>query len=148
MLPKVSRTFHGRDVFSPAAAHLARGRPPSEFGPEIQGYALPEFAKPYLRKGELFGEVLHIDDFGNVVSNLSSKDLEKMGIGEGCSVHVKLRGKTLVLKLCSAYGEVPAKKPLAIIGSGDFLEISVNQGNASRAFKVNIGDSLRVSLNY
>jgi len=148
MLPKVSRTFHGRDVFSPAAAHLARGCSPSEFGPEIHDYALPEFAKPHMRNGELLGEVLHIDDFGNVVSNISSKDLEKMGIREGCSLHVKLRDKTLVLKLCSAYGEAPAKKPLAIIGSGDFLEVSVNQGNASRAFKVKVGDSLRVSLNY
>jgi len=148
MLPKVSRTFHGRDVFSPAAAHLARGFPPSEFGPEIHDYALPEFAKPYMRKGELLGEVLHIDDFGNVVSNISVKDLEKMDIREDRTLHVKLRDKTLALKLCSAYGEVPAKKPLGIIGSSDFLEISINKGNASKAFKVKIGDSVRVLLNY
>jgi len=148
MLSKVSRTFHGRDVFSPAAAHLAIGTQPSEFGPEIHDYTLPEFAKPYMRKGELLGEVLHIDDFGNVVSNISAKDLEKMDIREDRTLRVKLRGKTLALKLCSAYGEVPAKKPLGIIGSSDFLEISINKGNASKAFKVKIGDSVRVLLNY
>lgn len=148
MLRRVSRTFHGRDVFSPAAAHLARGCPPSEFGPEIHDYALPEFAKPYVRKGELLGEVLHIDDFGNIVSNISAEDLEKMDIRDGCPLHVKLRGKTLALKLCSAYGEVPAKKPLGIIGSSDFLEISINKGDASKAFKVKIGDSIRVLPNY
>ena len=146
MLPRVSRTFHGRDIFAPVAAHLARGRSPSEFGPEIQDYALPEFAKPHVGEGELLGEVLHIDGFDNIVSNISAEDLEKMGICEGCSLRVKLDGKTLTLKLCSAYGEVPAKTPLAIIGSSDFLEVSVNQGSASRTFKAKIGDPLRVSL--
>ena len=146
MLTQVSRTFHGRDIFAPVAAHLAKGKTASEFGPEIQDYALPEFAKPHARKGELFGEVLHIDDFGNVVSNISEEDLEKTGIREGGSLRVKLDDKTLTLKLCSAYGEVPAKTPLAIIGSNDFLEVSINQGSASRIFKAKIGDSLRVSL--
>jgi len=144
MLPQVSRTFHGRDVFSQAAAHLARGCPPSEFGPEIHDYALPEFAKPYVKKGGLLGEVLHIDDFGNIVSNISAVDLEKMGVREGSLLHVKLRGKTWALKFCSAYGEVPAKKPLGIIGSSDFLEISINKGNASKVFKAKIGDSVCV----
>ena len=146
MFPRVSRTFHGRDIFAPVAAHLAKGNSPSAFGPEIQNYALPEFAKPCVRKGELFGEVLHIDDFGNVVSNISEEDLEKMGIHEGGSLRVKLDDKTLTLKLCSAYGEVPAKTPLTIIGSNDFLEVSINQGSASRIFKAKIGNPLRVSL--
>jgi hypothetical protein len=145
MLPRISRTFHGRDIFAPVAAHLARGSPPSEFGPEIRDYVLPEFAKPRVGKGELLGEVLYIDGFGNVVSNISAKDLEKTGIREGFFLNVELEGKTLALKLCSAYGEVPVKKPLAIIGSSDFLEISVNQGNASKVFKAKIGDSVRVS---
>jgi S-adenosylmethionine hydrolase len=146
MLPRVSRTFHGRDIFAPVAAHLAKGNPPSEFGQEIQDYAFPGFAKPHVRKSELFGEVLHIDDFGNVISNISAKDLEKIGMYEGRSLRVKLEDKTLTLKLCSAYGEVPARTPLAIIGSSDFLEVSINQGSASRTFKAKIGDSLRVSL--
>jgi len=148
MLPRVSRTFHGRDIFAPAAAHLARGCPPSEFGPEIHDYTLPEFAKPSVRKGELLGEVMHIDDFGNIVSNISAEDLEKIGVREGCPLHVRLGGETLALKLCSAYGEVPAKKPLGIIGSSDFLEICINKRNASKAFKAKIGDPVGVLLNY
>jgi len=145
MLPRVSRTFHGRDVFAPAAAHLARGCSPSEFGPEVHDCLVPKFAKPRLRGGALFGEVLHIDDFGNVISNLSVKDLEKTGIREGSLLHVQLKGKALTLKLCSAYGEVPAKTPLAIIGSTDFLEVSINQGNASEAFKAKVGNLIRIS---
>jgi S-adenosylmethionine hydrolase len=145
MLPRISRTFHGRDIFAPVAAHLATKRP-SEFGPEIQDYAFPEFAKPQVRASELLGEVLHTDGFGNIVSNISAEGLGKIGICEGDSLHVKLDSETLTLKLCSAYGEVPAKTPLAIIGSNDFLEISINQESASRTFKMKTGDSLRVSL--
>jgi len=145
MLSRVSRTFHGRDIFAPAAAYLSRGKTPSEFGPEIQDYALPTFAKAHEGEGELLGEVLHIDDFGNVVSNISAENLKKMGMREGHPLRIKLDGKTLTLRLCSAYGEVPEKTPLAIIGSCDFLELSVNQGNAARMFKTKTGDSLRVS---
>ncbi len=145
MLPRVSRTFHGRDVFAPVAAHLSRGCPPSEFGTEIQDYVLPQFAKTHLRRGELIGEVLHIDDFGNIVTNVSAENLKEIGIREGSSLHVKLHGKTLTLKLSQAYGEVPTKTPLAIIGSSDFLELSVNLGSACRMFKTKIGDPLCVS---
>ncbi len=146
MLPRVSRTFHGRDIFAPAAAHLADRKHPSKFGPKIRDYALPRFVKPQVRRGELLGEVLHIDDFGNVISNISFEDLEKGGFHEGFSLRVRLNSKTLTLRLCSTYGEVPAKTPLATIGSGSFLEVSVNQGNASRMFKAKIGCPLRVSL--
>ncbi len=146
MLHRVSRTFHGRDIFAPVAANLARGRSPLEFGPEIQDYLLPEFANPHVREGELLGEVLHIDNFGNIISNISEEDLEKMGIREGCSLRIKLDGKMLTVKLCSAYGEVPERTPLAIIGSNDFFEVSINQGSASRMLKAKIGDPLSVSL--
>jgi len=146
MLPTISKTFHGRDIFAPAAAHLAKGCVPSEFGPEIHDYLIPRFAKPRMGKGGLLGEVLYIDDFGNVVSNISTKDLEKVGMKEGCLLYMKFRKKVWKLKFCSAYGEVPVKAPLVLIGSSDFLEISVNQGNASEAFKVKIGDPICVSL--
>lgn len=146
MLAKVSRTFHGRDIFAPAAAHLAKGRVPSDFGSEIKDYVLPKFTKPHVRKAKLLGEVLHIDDFGNLITNIAMKDLEKMGVSEGSIIHVELKGKPLQLKLCSAYGDVSGKKPLAIIGSSDFLEISVNQGDASKKFNASIGDRILVCL--
>ncbi len=146
MLSQVSRTFHGRDIFAPTAAHLAKGHAPSEFGPEINDYVLPKFAKPTLSKNVLAGEVLHIDDFGNVITNVSLKELEKIGMKEGDMLHVKLEEDKIKLKLCNAYGEVRAKQPLALIGSHGFLEISVNQGNAARKFKVEIGEAVQLSL--
>ena len=146
MLSHVSRTFHGRDVFAPTAAHLAKGHVPSEVGPEVKDYIVPRFAKPTLSKNVLAGEVLHVDGFGNVITNVSLKELEKIGIKEGDMLHVKLKEDTVKLKFCIAYGEVKANQPLAIIGSHDFLEISVNQGSAARKFKVGIGEAVQLSL--
>jgi len=144
MLSRISKTFHGRDIFAPTAAHLAKGHVPSEYGPEINDYIVPKFAKPSLKKNMLLGEVLHKDDFGNVITNISMKELEKIGINEGDMLHVKLKEEMITLKLCRAYGEVKAKRPLAIIGSHNFLEISVNQGNAAKRFKVEIGETVQV----
>lgn len=139
-LPKISNTFHGRDIFAPAAAHLAKGTPPSEFGPGIHKIVTPKFAKITRRKGGLIGEIIHIDGFGNIVTNFSEKELESMGI-KGM-VNIKLKNTRLKLKLCRAYAEVEAQKPLAIIGSHNFLEISVNQGNAADTFKTKVGDKV------
>lgn len=140
MLPEIFNTFHGRDIFAPAAAHLAKGTAPSEFGPEIHKIVTPKFAKITKRKGTLIGEIIHIDGFGNIVTNFSEKELESMGI-KGM-VNIKLKNTRLKLKLCRAYAEVEAQKPLAIIGSHNFLEISVNQGNAADTFKTKVGDKV------
>jgi len=145
MLPQVSRTFHGRDIFAPTAAYLAKGRVPSEFGSEIHDYIVPEFAKPSLNKHMVHGEVLHIDDFGNVITNVTMRELEKIGIKENDILHVEMKEDILTLKLCKAYGEVEAKQSVAIIGSHNFLEISVNQGSAAKRFKVKIGQPIQVS---
>jgi hypothetical protein len=143
MLPKISRTFHGRDIFTPTAAHLAKGRAPSEVGPEIYDYVIPKFAKPHLDKNTLHGVILHIDDFGNVITNISEEELRKTGIREGDDLQVELKGNTIRSKLCTAYGQVEAQHPLAIIGSHGFLEISINQGSAAKRFKVKIGETVR-----
>ncbi|UCC58480.1 MAG: S-adenosyl-l-methionine hydroxide adenosyltransferase family protein [Candidatus Bathyarchaeum sp.] len=145
MLSRVSRTFHGRDIFAPAAAHLAAGTGPSEFGPAIQDYVFPEFVKPQAREGEVVGEVLHIDDFGNIVSNISVEDLQSEGFHKGDSLLVRLGDKTLILQFCSAYGEVPDGTALALVGSSDFIEVALNQGSASKTFKAEVGEPFRIS---
>jgi len=146
MLSQVSKTFHGRDIFAPAAAHLTGGIKPSDFGPAIHDYILPEFAKPQAKRGELIGEVLHIDDFGNIVSNITLEDLESARFHEGNSLLVTLGSKTLNIQFCSAYGEVPSGTPLALIGSSNFLEVAVNQESASKIFKAKVGDTFHISV--
>lgn len=146
MRPQISRTFHGRDIFAPAAAHLAKRHPPSKFGTEIHDYVLPKFAKPQLRKGRLLGEILYIDGFGNIITNISVKDLERISASENSLLNAKFKDEILDLRLCSAYGQVPAERALAIIDSSDFLEISTNQADASQVFGVKTGDSVEISL--
>jgi S-adenosylmethionine hydrolase len=145
MLSKVSNTFHGRDIFAPAAARLTCGISPSEFGPPIQDYAFPEFAEPKVEKGEAAGEVLYVDGFGNVVSNISKAELESAGFREGSSLSVMLNGKSLTLNFCSAYGEVSSGTALVLVGGSGFLEVAVNQSSASKLLRAKVGDSFQVT---
>jgi len=144
MLQKISRTFHGRDIFAPAAAHLANGIPPEDFGPEIKDYMVPEYSKAIIEKDGIIGEILYIDDFGNLITNISEETLAKIDLREGDLIKLSFRNKSFRLKICKAYGEVNAGEPLAIIGSHNFLELSVNLGNAAKYFGLSIGDKLRL----
>lgn len=146
MLPRVSFTFHGRDVFAPAAAHLANRMTPSDFGPEIDDYVVPTFAKPVLKDGELTLEILHTDDFGNIITNVIGKDLEKMRIKPKNLLSIKLKNKSLKIRFFETYGDVTRDVPLTLIGSHGFLEIAINQGNASKKFKAKAGDTATISL--
>jgi hypothetical protein len=140
MLSKVSSTFHGRDVFAPAAAHLDKGIKPSEFGPEIAKAAVPKFASIERRNSSLIGEVWHIDDFGNIITNISQKDLPKKRV-----VNVKLPGVLLNISFGKTYAQAKPHEPLALIGSHGFLEIALNQGNAAEKFHAKAGDKIEVS---
>jgi len=140
MLPRISNTFHGRDIFAPAAAYLTNGISPSEFGPEIPEIVMPKFAKIIKRKNAMTGEVIHIDGFGNIITNLREEDCEIMGMKK--TVKLKLKYTRLKLKLCKAYSQVKAHQPLAIIGSHNFLEISINQGNAAENFQTRVRDKI------
>ena len=142
MLPKVSWTFHGRDVFAPAAAHLARGIEASRFGKEVEEYVIPEFAKPQVKENVVCGEVLHVDDFGNIITSIPRTIVDDLHVRRGELLRVRAGGKAESLLFCVAYGQVGKGKLLAIVGSHDFLEISVNQGNAARFFGVKSGDPI------
>jgi S-adenosylmethionine hydrolase len=143
MLRKVSSTFHGRDIFAPAAAHMLNGVKPAEFGPETREPAEAEFTKVTRKNGALIGEVLHVDGFGNIITNINEKEAAQNHVkGE---VNVAVAGNKLKLKFCKAYGETKPQEPLTLIGSHGFLEISVNQGSAAEKFKIKAGDTVTVS---
>jgi S-adenosylmethionine hydrolase len=144
MLKRVSKTFHGRDVFAPVAAHLAKGHAPSEMGLEINNYLVPEFAKPAVKAEGVNGEVLHIDDFGNVITNVSAKHLSEIGVKEGDHLSIKLNKKSARLKYCSAYGKVKVNELLTLIGGHGFLEVAMNQGSAAKKLNAKEGTSIRV----
>ena len=143
-LPKVSRTFHGRDIFAPVAARLALGLSPSEVGPEVSDYVVPSFAEPRAEGGVAIGEVMHIDGFGNIITNIPEELLEELGISDGSRLSVRVGEHELKLRLCSAYGDVRPGSFLAIVDSWGMLEVAMNLGSAARALGVRPGDRVEV----
>ena len=140
MLPKVSSTFHGRDIFAPAAAYLDRGVKPSEFGPEIPMLVIPEFSNVKRRNGSLLGEVMHVDGFGNIITNISQKEID-----HAKEVNVKLQNHTLNLAFAKTYAQAKPQQPIALIGSHGFLEIALNQDSAAEKFQVKAEDKIEVT---
>jgi len=125
----VSNTFHGRDIFAPVAAHLAAGVAPSRMGRLIQDYLRPAFSKP-MRNGRRtwVGQVLHIDRFGNVVTNFhvdDFPDLEKRHFSMAVGV-------LQVGLLARNYDECGAGELFLIAGSSGYLEVSLHQDSAAR----------------
>src|SRR3990170_5025465 len=143
MLSHISNTFHGRDIFAPAAAHLANGVLPADFGPEIQDVFKPDFAKVTLSKGVLKGEVLHVDGFGNMITNFREEDLKHLRIE--ASINVELANSKMTLKLGKTYAETKPKETIALVGSHGYVEIAVNQGSAAEEFKAKPGYKILLS---
>lgn len=133
---EVSRTFHGRDIFAPAAAHIAAGFPFTMIGP-MHPYTLPD--SPWLRpdQPELTARVVYIDHFGNLISNLRLS-------GEATALTVHLGEREVPLQ--QTYASVAEGEPLALRGSHGLLEISVRNGHAARTLGVGYGTELLVRL--
>jgi S-adenosylmethionine hydrolase len=144
MLPAVSATFHGRDVFAPAAAHLANGKPSNEFGPEIREIIRPAFTVASRKRDMLNGEVLYVDSFGNVVLNANKSDVSTVKIGE--IVNLKVGNKSVRPRFSRAFGDVRKHELIFVVGSNEFLELSVNQGNAAEEFGIRSGDKFSLKL--
>lgn len=135
-LPEVSATFHGRDIFAPVAARLARGLPLSRLGPRVREWVRLSFGEPERRAGRVRGEVISIDRFGNAMTNIPGAWARK---GDA----VVIRGRR-VAPVASAYADVPRGRAVAVIGSAGTLEIAVNGGSAERKFKLKTGESVDV----
>lgn len=145
MLPQISHTFHGRDIFAPAAAYLSRGVLPFEFGEQISDLASPTFAEPELLRGKVVGEILHVDNFGNLTTNIPPSALDWLGVQTSALLRVRVGAVRRKLVVASAYAEIPRRRALLIEGSVGLLEISVNQGNAARLFRGKTGSKIEIS---
>jgi S-adenosylmethionine hydrolase len=141
MLSEVSNTFHGRDVFAPTAAHLDKGVKPQEFGAEITDLVTPKFANVEHKNGSLMGEVLYVDGFGNVITNLSQAE-----VADAKTIKVNLHNISLELPFSTTYGTAKSLKPLALIGSHGFLEFALNSGSFSEKYRVNSGDRIEIAF--
>jgi len=135
----VSTTFHGRDVFGPIAAELSNGVAPDSFGPEIKdAVRLPSLKPEVLKKGKVKGRIIHIDRFGNCVTNIDR------GVEVNQTTTLRVNGKTIE-SFREFYGEGKKRSKLfAIWGSAGFLEISAQYRSAAKMLKAKRGDAVVV----
>jgi S-adenosylmethionine hydrolase len=138
-LKYVSGTFHGRDIFAPAAAYLDKGVKPETLGPEIIDPINPKFTHIRRQNGVLQGEVLHVDNFGNIITNLTSRDLPKVD-----SVNVMFNTLSFQLALSKTYGRSKPLEIIALIGGHGFLELALNQGSFAKKYQIQVGSRVEV----
>jgi S-adenosylmethionine hydrolase len=133
----ISSTFHGRDIFSPVAAHLARGDDWTQVGPELAQLVRLNLAPPRLQASGLRGEVVALDGpFGNLITNVSADDFHQLGYRLGEKVAVKLGQKQIVVPFVKTFGDVPQGTPLLFIDSRGRLSLAVNHGNFAATYHV------------
>lgn len=140
-LPFVRETFHGRDLFAPVAGHLSRGTEPEAFGKPLDRWESLGFKEPILEGETLVGEIVYIDRFGNLVSNISEGRLFDFLKGRFFSLRL---GAKRIEGLKKGYWEAEKREALALIGSGGFLEVALREGNAARKLKAKKGDKVTV----
>jgi len=134
----VSPTFHGRDIFAPVAAMLSLGFPPINFGEAITSLTMLPLPQPHRRPdGSLVGHVLHIDNFGNLITNIKSGDLSPTK--EPITIEV---GNQIISGLSRTYAE--GRGLLALIGSSGYLEVSVRGGSASAFLDAEVGSEVKL----
>ncbi len=126
-LPHISRTFHGRDIFSPVAAHLSLGTDPSKVGSAITDPVKLDLPVPLQNKGILSGQITRVDNFGNMITNIHRQDIEQFSGKSGVVIKV---GDLEIKDIHKTYADKNDSELIALIGSSEYMEIAVNLGRA------------------
>lgn len=138
ILRNKSNTFHGRDVFAPAAAYLSKGVNPGLIGKELNDYNNIEFPEIHRKGDSLIAELIYIDKFGNCVTNIPHTLAEEIK---------NIRFKKLTIdRISKSYEEGRSSEAIAVIGSAGFLEIAVNRKSAAAAFGIKLGNKITVGM--
>lgn len=139
-LENVSFVFHGRDIFAPAGAHLASGIKLSNLGTPIQDPVMMEMPTPSETSEGLIAQVIHIDTFGNISTNVQKPHLQGHS-----RLLVTVRG-IQIAGLYQTFGDLPAGELMALLGSTDYLILSEVNGNAARRIGALVGDPVSVTF--
>lgn len=132
-----SATFHGRDIFGPVAAHLAQGVPLEQLGSAHQDFTTLEIKDAVKMGNKISGEIVHIDHYGNVITNIQRKDLPEDF--QNTLVKIIYKRRTLTLPVVSTYDEAPDKRLFALFNSDNELEFAIKQSSAAKKLKPKIG---------
>ncbi len=143
-LSRVSRTFHGRDVFAPAAAWLARGVAPSAFGPEILEPTVLERAPRQKGPGFVEGRVVQVDVFGNLITDINEEDLAPL-LASGGEVEIRC-GERAGAPLVRTYASSAPGALVALLESTGHLELAVNGGSAAQSVGAGVGDRVQARV--
>lgn len=134
---KISSTFHGRDIFSPVGAHIARGDDWSQVGPEVHQLVRLDLKPAAVDDKGLTGEVIALDGpFGNLVTNIAAEDFLKLGYRRGDKLQLTIAGRELEMPFVNTFSDVPLKQPLLFIDSRGRASFAVNQGNFAAVYKI------------
>jgi S-adenosyl-L-methionine hydrolase (adenosine-forming) len=141
-LSTVSATFHGRDVFAPAAAHLAAGVSPENFGPIVDPATLVRLPEPEttVELGKLGTEIRYIDTFGNIQLAATGADLDASGAVPGTKAHANLNGRSATAQVGRTFADAIPEGLIVYVDSGGRVALAVNGGSAAADFGGNIGD--------
>jgi S-adenosylmethionine hydrolase len=134
---KISSTFHGRDIFSPVGAHLARGDDWTQVGPVVQQLVRLDLKPATIDNKGLSGEAIALDGpFGNIVTNISGEDFMKLGYQRGDQVKVSVAGHEVDMPFVRTFSDVPLKQPLLYIDSRGRASFAVNQASFAAVYGV------------
>jgi len=147
-LETISRTFHGRDLFSPAAAHLARGVAPEELGPPVDPEGLVSLDVPKLDIGDegIVATLLYVDSFGNIALNFSRDDVEDLGIVSGARVELELSGERYYAVMARTFADARPGDVILYEDSYKNMSLAISRGSAARMLHAAPGQAIRITL--
>ena len=141
----VSRTFHGRDIMAPAAAHLAKGAELAELGPPIDELVRLQPPEPIRQAGKLVGQILCVDHFGNIMLSLPAQN-DYFGARDKSLVTFSSGGVEFSLPFVETYSDVPPGQLMLLEGSQGFLEIAARDGAANQMLRLREGAQITLSI--
>jgi S-adenosylmethionine hydrolase len=143
MLNSVSNTFHGRDVFTPVAAHILNGVEFKQIGPIVTNFVDLNFEGYEITDKSATGNVIYIDSFGNIISNIDGSRLSQV-LNYDKQIMLFIGKKQIKVPFVKSYDFVKKGELLSTIGSSNFFEIALNQGNASKILKIKTDDEIKI----
>ena len=140
----LSSTFHGRDLFGPAGAHLARGDDFPSIGPLRRSLVELPHRAPRAVPGRASGEILHVDRYGNLITNLTEKQAREAGLSQRSRLRATIGKNVFGVPFAGTYGDVPRGERVLVAGSTGRLELAINEGNLGKAIGARAGDTVTI----
>jgi hypothetical protein len=147
-LESISRTFHGRDLFAPAAAHLARGVSVEELGPPLDPDALVrlDLPQPELRPDRIIATILYVDSFGNIALNLTREHVSEVGIVPGTQVELDLAGERVYAVAARTFADARPGDIMLYEDSYRNMSVAISNGNAAEMLHARAGQPIRINV--